>query len=45
MQNYLCDDCGERWETDEKIGICPKCGSVEFRKTMSRKEAEERGLL
>ena len=45
LKNYWCEDCGERWATNEEPKKCPKCHGLEIRKTMSREEAEQRGLL
>lgn len=26
-KKYLCDGCGNRWETSDDITCCPRCGS------------------
>lgn len=45
MQNYWCEDCDNRWQSDEYQFSCPSCHSVEIRKTMSREEAEDKKLI
>lgn len=43
MKNYWCESCDNRWQADG-ISSCPNCKSDEVRQTMSKEEAEERGL-
>ena len=43
MKNYWCEDCDNRWMDDEPHH-CPKCQSIEIRRTMSEEEAEKIGL-
>lgn len=45
MQNYWCEDCDNRWKSDEYQFSCPKCHSVEIRKTMSEEQAKEKELI
>lgn len=46
MQNYWCENCDKRWtDRNEERGFCPFCSSNEIRKTMSKEEAEQLGLI
>lgn len=39
MQNYWCENCDHRWQSDEYQFFCPECKDVEIRKTMSKEQA------
>lgn len=45
MNNYWCESCNNRWQTESEDRECPICQSDEIRKTMSEEQAKERGLL
>lgn len=46
MKNYWCEKCNYRWVDDREVKECPNCGEKhDFRQTMSKGEALERGLI
>ena len=33
-ENYICDDCGEEFMSEETIPYCPQCGSDNIVKSL-----------
>lgn len=44
MKNYWCERCDNRWKSEWEEKDCPRCNSIEIRRTMSEEEADKLGL-